>query len=137
MEDVMERPRSLWGHVTGWFGRGEEEEHTYEEYPDEPVMPKLRVHSNERSHITIRRHIVSYGDAVAAAEGLKSGQQQIMNLSGTPPELRQKIIDFMCGVNFYADGEWEELGENVYLLAPSSAYVEVASSAPRARSMAR
>jgi cell division inhibitor SepF len=62
---------------------------------------------------------------------LKRGEQQILNLAGTDPAIRQKIVDFMCGVNFAQEGTWEELGENIYMVVPASAYVEVAPATPR------
>jgi len=68
---------------------------------------------------------------MAAANGLKRGEQQILHLSATDVALRQKIVDFMCGVNFSQEGTWEEVGENVYLIVPASAYVEVAPATPR------
>ena len=58
------------------------------------------------------------------------GESQVLNLSMTAPDLREKIKDFMCGVNYSAEGTWAELGENVYLLSPSKTYVEVAPASP-------
>ena len=65
---------------------------------------------------------------MAAADGLKKGEQQILNLNYVQPELREKINDFLCGVKHISEGDWVELGENVYLLTPASAYVELAES---------
>ena len=84
-----------------------------------------------RYTVTVRRQIVAFEDAMAAAEGLKRGEQQILNLSSTEASVRQKIVDFMCGVNYAQEGTWEEVGENVYLIVPSFAYVEVAPATPR------
>lgn len=91
----------------------------------------FRVASAHKYQITVRRQIVTFQDAVAAADGLKRGDQQILNLTGADLALRDKIKDFMCGVNYAQEGTWEELGENVFLLAPSFAYVEVAPATPR------
>lgn len=79
-----------------------------------------------RYTVTIRRQIVSFEDAMAAANGLKRGEQQILNLCSTDLVTRQKIVDFMSGVNYAQEGTWEELGENVYLVAPAHAFVEAA-----------
>jgi cell division inhibitor SepF len=75
--------------------------------------------------------VQSFQDAVAAADGLKHGDQQVLNLTGCDTTLREKIKDFMCGVNYSQEGTWEELGENVYLLAPPNAMVDVAPATPR------
>jgi cell division inhibitor SepF len=54
-----------------------------------------------------------------------------LNLSSTEPGLRQKIVDFMSGVNYAQEGTWEEIGESIYLVVPANAYVEVAPATPR------
>lgn len=97
----------------------------------EPRTSTAPTQTHHRYHVTVRRQVVVFQDAVAAADGLKRGEQQVLNLSLASPELREKIKDFMCGVNYAAEGTWEELGENVYLLAPAFAFVEVAPSSPR------
>lgn len=84
-----------------------------------------------RYTVTVRRQITSFDDAMAAAVGMKRGELQVLNLTATEPGLRQKIVDFMCGVNFSQEGTWEEVGENIYLVAPGFAYVEVAPATPR------
>ena len=86
---------------------------------------------NYKYHISVRRQIVAFEDALTAANGLKRGEQQILNLSSTDPSLRQKIVDFMSGVNFSIDGTWEEIGENIYLVVPPSVYVETVPASPR------
>jgi cell division inhibitor SepF len=106
----------------------------FSRFAEEAVTPTSRTYqmrSAYKYHVTVRRQIVSFEDALAAAQGLKGGEQQIVNLSGTDPAMRQKIVDFMCGVNFAQEGTWEEIGENIYLIVPSSVYVEVAPATPR------
>ena len=96
-----------------------------------PSGTKTIVRATHRYTVTIRRQITSFDDAMAAAVGLKRGEQQLLNLSATDPSLRQKIIDFMCGVNFSQEGTWEEVGEHIFLVAPGHAYIEVAPPTPR------
>jgi len=123
--DVRERP-GLFTRLAGVFSRPVVDEDEVE-YP----APTMRLRSSHRYQVTVRRQIVSFQDAVAAADGLKRGDQQILNLTAAAPDLREKIKDFMCGVNYAEEGSWEELGENVYLLAPPTALVEVAPATPR------
>ena len=123
----------------GFFGRISEKIshvlHRDEEFEDDFDLggkhSHLKVQTAHRYHVTVRRQVVSFQDAVAAADGLKRGEQQILNLSMATPEVREKIKDFMCGVNYTAEGSWEELGEHVFMLAPASAYVEVAPASQR------
>ncbi len=92
---------------------------------------KPRYVQESRYQVVVRRQIVSFQDAISAADGLKRGEQQILNLNAAENSLREKIKDFMCGVNYAEDGTWEELGDNIYLLAPPEAQVEVAPPSPR------
>ena len=112
-----------------------------EEFEDE-IVPAPRpgeppARTNYRYTVTVRRQITSFEDALAAAHGLKRGEQQILNLTGTDMATRQKIVDFMCGVNFAQEGTWEEVGEDIYLLVPGHAYVEVAPPSSRISGYAR
>ncbi len=107
----------------------------FEDIPEETPLPSskkpVRVQPSPRYQITVRRQILSFQDAIAAADGLKRGEQQILNLAHTDHILRDKIKDFMCGVNYAQEGSWEEIGDCIYLLAPSQALVEVASNTPK------
>ncbi|MFN3729734.1 MAG: cell division protein SepF [Fimbriimonadaceae bacterium] len=125
--ELQERP-GLFSKVAGLFNRRDVEE-------EEVVSPTPRRqaagHVAYRYHVTVRRQITSFEDALTAATAFRRGEQQILNLTGTEPGLRNKIVDFMSGVNFAQDGTWEEIGENIYLIAPQIAYVEVAPASPR------
>jgi cell division inhibitor SepF len=105
------------------FGRGKDPEaETAKE--SQPASHTYQLRQAYRYHVSIRREIDSFDDAYAAANGLKRGEQQVMNLTRTDPILRQKIVDFMAGVAFAQEANWEEVGEHIYLVAPSSAFVE-------------
>jgi cell division inhibitor SepF len=129
-ELVLQEKPGLFTRIGGLFTR------VVDEDEDEPVTDSRQAKSVavQRVHrytVTVRRQITSFDDAMAAAVGLKRGEQQILNLTGTEPVMRQKIVDFMCGVNFAQEGTWEEIGENIYMVAPASTYIEVAPASPR------
>jgi len=132
MEDmvVQEKP-GLMSRIAGIFTRADEYEEEVEVTPEKLANGGLQLRANYRYTVTVRRQITSFDDAMAAANGLKRGEQQILNLSGTDAVTRQKIVDFMCGVNYAQEGTWEEVGESVYLIVPANAYVEVAPPTPR------
>ncbi|MBI1757511.1 MAG: cell division protein SepF [Fimbriimonas ginsengisoli] len=123
--ELQDKP-GLFGRIAGIFSREDDED-----VDDTRKGKNLTLRTAHRYTITVRRQVVSFDDAMAAADGLKQGEQQILNLSGTDAQLRQKIVDFMCGVNFAQEGTWEEVGEHVYLIVPACAYVEVAPATPR------
>ncbi len=124
---ITEKP-GFFTRLTGVFSRQDDFDTEEEEAASNPA---LTVRGAYRYTVTVRRQIVSFDDAMAAASGLKRGEQQILNLAGTEPVLRQKVVDFMCGVNYAHEGTWEEIGDNIYLIVPASAYVEVAPATPR------
>lgn len=127
MEDLAGKP-GLFERIFSLVQRTENEE--FEDDRDVVPTSHLRVNTNHSHHFTVRKQIVAFQDAVIAADGLKRGETQVINLSLAPPDLREKIKDFMCGVNYTAEGSWEEIGDNVYLLAPGNIYVELAPSSP-------
>jgi cell division inhibitor SepF len=125
--EPMDKP-GIFGRLANVFTRPRDDE----EY--EPTLSGPTERSRYQHHlyqITVRRQIVSFQDAVAAADGLKRGEQQILNLTQADEKLREKIKDFMCGVNYAQDASMEEIGDHIYLLAPPNALVEVAPSSPR------
>jgi cell division inhibitor SepF len=136
MEEMLlqEKP-GFFSRIAGMLTRREDE---FEEESDVAATPEHKAYtlkSAARYTVTVRRQIVSFEDAMAAANGLKCGEQQILNLASTESSLRQKIVDFMCGVNFAQEGTWEEIGENIFMVVPANAYVEVAPATPRMAAM--
>lgn len=127
MDELAGKP-GFFERIFGMVHRHEVEDHE----DDRDVVPTshLRVGVDHNHHFTVRRSVVSFQDAIAAADGLKRGETQIINLASATAELREKIKDFMCGVNYTAEGSWEEIGDHVYMLAPSTVYVEVAPCSP-------
>ncbi|HWD38489.1 MAG TPA: cell division protein SepF [Fimbriimonas sp.] len=129
-ESLYEEKPGLFSRVAGLFNRPEVYEDELEE--TQPAATRgVRLKSNYRYTVTVRRQITCFEDALAAANGLKSGEQQILNLSGTDSATRQKIVDFMSGVNYAQEGTWEEIGENIYLIVPQHAYVEMVPASTR------
>lgn len=127
MDELAGKP-GFFERIFGMVHRHEVEDHE----DDRDVVPTshLKVGTDHSHHFTVRRAVVSFQDAIAAADGLKRGETQVINLASATTELREKIKDFMCGVNYTAEGSWEEIGDHVYLLAPSAVYVEVAPCSP-------
>jgi len=125
--DELEQ-RSLWARFKEKIGISELEEE-YEDVEDavgearkRPVT--LRLHSTRVSHVSVRTP-QSFDDARLAADGLKDGRQQVINLEKTTPEMSERIIDFLNGVTYALNGFVEKVGDRVYLFAPSNVLIEV------------
>jgi len=121
------------GFFARLFGRHRDEE--YEDYEfEEPTRSSsghLKLHTSHQYTVRIRRQVMAFEDAVSAADGLKRGEQQILNLSAADPALRERIKDFLAGVNYAQEGTWEEVGEHVFVLCPRTAHVESAPASAR------
>lgn len=131
----MEKP-GFFSKIANVFTKSEHyEDEDIENALEVPTSSFSKIRTASRYQITVRRQVLSFQDAIAAADGLKRGEQQIINLTVTDKNLREKIKDFMCGINYALEGSWEEIGENIYLLAPTQAMVEVAPTSTRMTAM--
>ncbi len=126
--DIQERP-GIFSRFAGMFIKDVEDD--IEEMDIVSESPRVHVRQSTRFNVTVRRQVLSFQDAVAAADGLKRGELQVLNLNHVDDKVKDKIKDFMCGVNYAQEGTWEEVGDNLYLLAPTFVMVEVAPASPR------
>ncbi|CAN1526663.1 Cell division protein SepF/SepF-related [Fimbriimonadaceae bacterium] len=130
MEEMELQDRPGWmSKFTGLFGTKDEE--AMPQYQDTATEPR-RTYAYT---VTVRKDIMTFEDARAVANGIKRGEQQIINLNDTDAGIRQKVVDFLCGVNYAEDGTWEEIGTNIYMIAPMNAFIEVAPATPHSNSV--
>lgn len=85
----------------------------------------LRIQSARNSRVAVRRNVQVFEDARLAADGLKNGEQQIINLEQASPQMGERIIDFLNGVCYALDGTVERVGDRVYMFVPANVLVEV------------
>ncbi len=64
-----------------------------------------------------------FEEVQALADHLKNRKQVILNFENTPPEVSQRIIDFISGTVYALDGQSQQLGRNIFLFAPSNVEV--------------
>ena len=121
------RRRGIWTRIKEGFGISELEEEfeDTDAAADQAKRPvTLRLHSARVSHVSVRQ-ASSFEDARLAADGLKDGRQQIINLEKTPQDISERIIDFLNGVTYALNGFVEKVGDRVYLFAPSNIVIDV------------
>jgi cell division inhibitor SepF len=125
--DDYEPPRGIWTRVKERVFGVEELE--YEDEPMPAHEPRrrstLRVETARGIRVAVRRHASTFADARVAADGLKNGQQQIVNLESATPQMKDRIVDFLNGVTYALDGCVERIGDGVYLFAPANVDVEL------------
>ena len=130
-----QEPYDDYADPKGWWLRMKERvfgvEEPEEEDPEQLVTPDarrraaLRVESVRSARVAVRLNAMVFNDARTAADGLKNGQQQIVNLEKAPPDTAERIIDFLSGVTYALDGSVERIGEKVFLFAPVNVQVEM------------
>ncbi len=129
LEDYDDQPRGLWSRFKDRFGFGDyDEEEDYELAEDaggrrRPAL--LRVHSSRLNHVSVWLTVQSFENAQQAADGLKMGHQQIVNLEKASPEVCTRVIDFLSGVIYALNGFVEKVGDKVYLFTPANYVIEV------------
>ncbi len=96
----------------------------------------LRIDQARQTRITVRRSVQTFDDARRAADGLKDGQQQIVNLEQTPADMAERITDFLNGATYALDGSVEKIGEQVYLFTPSTVTIDIEDKPATARGVA-
>jgi FtsZ-interacting cell division protein YlmF len=83
-----------------------------------PRRDTFRIASAREGSISVMP-VTSFGDIQKAADRLKGGEPQIINLEKTPAELTERLIDFLNGVTYALDGFVEKISEGAYLFTPS------------------
>lgn len=129
-EDYEDQPKGLWGKVKEKMGWGDYEEEEDVEYIEDSSKkrPTLKVHSSRINRVSVWLTVETFDNAQQAADGLKAGHQQIVNLEKANLEVTTRVIDFLLGVTYALDGYMEKVGEKVYLFTPSNFVIEVEST---------
>jgi cell division inhibitor SepF len=130
LDDYEEEPRGFWTKLKERVGLGEYDE--FDEVLDDPGGTRrpvtLRLHPSRMHHISVWKSIQSLDNAQEAADGLKAGHQQIVNLEKASPEICGRVIDFLNGVTYALDGYVEKIGDRVYLFTPANFQIDVENS---------
>ena len=129
LEDYDDQPTGLWSRFKQKVGLGydefDEDGEFVEAVPAGGRNTMLRVHSSRINRVSVWLTVSSFENAQQAADGLKDGHQQIVNLEKASPEIVARVIDFLNGVTYALDGFVEKVGEKVFLFTPSNYVIEV------------
>ena len=99
-----------------------------------PAAANLRLQTSRGGRVAVRLNAQVFEDAKLAADGLKAGEHQIVNLERATPQMGERIIDFLNGVCYALDGSVERVGEKVYMFVPANVVVDVDTGAVAAAS---
>ena len=97
--------------------------------------PTFRLATVRDSAITIMP-AATFDDMQRAADRLKRGEPQIINLESTDPDMAERLIDFLNGVTYALDGCVEKVAEGAYLFTPANIAIrsdgsDTGASSPR------
>jgi cell division inhibitor SepF len=113
-----------------WLGVQTEVEEEYSELPSPPDNDRrsganlVTLHTGKGIRVIVCEP-ERFEEAQAIADHLKNRRQVVLNFEATRPEVSQKIIDFISGAVYALEGQSQQLGQNIFLFAPSS--VEITS----------
>jgi len=79
----------------------------------------VSIHSNKTMKVVVCEPI-SFEEVQPLADHLKNRKQVILNLEITPPEISQRIIDFISGTTYSLEGHSQQLGKNIFIFTPSN-----------------
>ena len=89
----------------------------------------IRIAAAREGSITVMP-VTSFADIQKCADRLKAGEPQIVNLERTPPEVAERLIDFLNGVTYALDGFVEKISDGAYLFTP--AHILIQTDGPEA-----
>jgi cell division inhibitor SepF len=77
------------------------------------------IHSNKSMKVVVCEP-TSFEEVQPLADHLKNRKQIVLNLEMTPPEISQRIIDFISGTTYSLEGHSQQLGKNIFIFTPSN-----------------
>lgn len=95
----------------------------------------FRIASAREGSITVMP-VATFADVQKAADRLKAGEPQIINLEKTEADIAERLVDFLNGVTYALDGYVEKVSEGAYLFTPSHIAIHAdgpEAAPPRAR----
>lgn len=79
----------------------------------------VSIHTNKNMKVVVCEPD-SFDEAQALADHLKNRRQVILNLENTPPEVCQRIVDFISGTTYALEGNSQQLGKTIFIFTPSN-----------------
>ncbi len=134
--DESEEPKGIWGRLKEKFAMGSDEDEEDLDLRGSRQSRRsvsLKLHSARVNRVSVWHAADSFETARQAADGLKEGHPQVVNLENTEPDLAERIIDFLNGVTYALDGYVEKVGHKVYFFTPHNMVIDVEESTHRSR----
>ena len=92
---------------------------------DEYDTPRPTIKSSKMMSIPATTHLQvivvkpeKYGDAAAIADHFKNKKTVVLNLDNTNKDVANRLIDFLGGVAYAADGDLKRIANTTYIIVP-------------------
>jgi cell division inhibitor SepF len=137
-EEYVEEGTSLGARLKDWFGRFRDREEDYEDdHEGETTSMREETTTTGTTFGTapmrvsrVREqaiHVLSaanFTDIQKAADGLKQGIPQVINLEKADSVMAERLKDFMNGVTYALDGYVEKISDKAYLFTPRTVEIK-------------
>jgi cell division inhibitor SepF len=100
------------------FNDEDDLEDAAEPEPRRRKTPILSLHTQRAGEIVVLQPR-TLDDARDAADCLKTRRPTVVNLREADKDLAQRIVDFLCGVDYALDGHLQRIGDDIFLFTPS------------------
>lgn len=92
----------------------------FDDYDSKPAIKSSKVMSIPA---TTRLQVIvvkpeKYSDAAAIADHFKNKKTVVLNLDNTNKEVANRLIDFLGGVAYAADGDLKRIANTTYIIVP-------------------
>lgn len=94
-------------------------------FDDEYSAPKTPIKSSKTLSIPATTHLQvivvkpeKYSDAASIADHFKNKKTVVLNLDNTNKDVANRLIDFLGGVAYAADGDLKRIANTTYIIVP-------------------
>lgn len=119
---------SFLNKIGGYFGINNDDDYETEEENYTDDMPYAETEEEKRNkvvniHATAQLQVILvkpevFADTKQIADHLNSKKTVVLNLESTTPDVTRRIIDFLGGVAYAADGDLKRIANTTYIIVP-------------------
>jgi len=123
-EEYEKKPKVGWMQsFQNLLGKNDSEEEEYYEDDENPTY-KTSVKSQPKRVVSVWHDVKSMEDAKLVVDGLRKGEEQIVNFETSTPEVENDIRYFLYGAVCALDASVDAISKGVIILAPKGMLID-------------